>query len=231
MEAERKVSPEKGQIPKEDPVLHLEDRKNAKFMVPNLNFKNLEKGCSDPPLYAVRNFLSEEECKSMIDKASEYLERSTVVGVDNIVCETRTSYTYNCLKTDFPWLSERVSDMLNIPIEQMEIPQITKYVKGQYFKEHYDHFIANTESGVINLKRGGQRIGTVLMYLNEPQSGGATNFKKLGFKVKPKTGSTLIFCPATLDGRYDPLTLHEAEEISDGEKWVCQVWIRQSKFI
>jgi prolyl 4-hydroxylase len=235
METRLKTSPEKAEASKEEtsleePILHLEDRKDAKFMIPNLNFRNLEKGCSDPPLYAVRKFLSEEECKSMIDKAIGSLQRSEIVEKDKPISNDRTSYTYNCGKEEIPWLNERIADLLNVSVNQLEIPQITNYTKGQFFKEHHDHFRTNTESGKVHIDIAGQRIGTVLMYLNEPESGGATNFKKLGFKVKPKTGSALIFCPATLDGRYDPLTLHEAEEIIEGEKWVCQVWVRQREF-
>jgi len=212
----------------EESFLLPQERKNAKFLIPNLDFPNLEKGCKDPPLYAVRNFLSNEECKTLIDNASESLERSTILKKDNPISETRTSSSHYPGKFTHMWLCERVAELLNIPIDQMESPQIAKYNKGEFYKEHYDHINITIEEGQKHLLRGGQRICTVLIYLNEVESGGSTNFKKLGFKIKPKTGSALIFFPASLDGKYDPLTLHEAEPIEEGEKWVCQVWIRQT---
>jgi len=215
-------------VVKEEAFLLPKDRKDAKFLIPNLNFKNLEKGCSDPPLYAVRKFLSDEECKTLIDSSRDSLQRSTVIEKDKAISESRTSMSHYPGKFTHMWLCERISELLNIPFDQLESPQIAKYTKGQFFKEHYDHISTITEEGNEHLKRGGQRICTVLIYLNEVESGGSTCFKKLGFKVKPKTGSALIFFPATLDGVYDPLTLHEAEPIEEGEKWVCQVWIRQT---
>jgi prolyl 4-hydroxylase len=221
-ESEEKVLTEK------ELVLLPEERKDANFLIPNLNFPNLEKGCKDPPLYAIRKFLSDEECQNLIDSASNSLERSTVVEKDKPISESRTSSSHYPGKYTVMWLCERVSELLNVPIDQMESPQITKYIKGQFFREHYDHINITTEEGKNHLLRGGQRICTVLIYLNEVEAGGGTCFKKLGFKVKPKTGSALIFFPSTIDGKYDPLTLHEAEEIEEGEKWVCQVWIRQT---
>jgi prolyl 4-hydroxylase len=214
----------------EDPILKLEDRKDAVFQSVNMEFPNVQKGCSDPPLYAVKNFLSEEECKTMIDLASPSLIQSVIVDSKDYVSDVRTSNTYYYFRDKSLWLAERVSKLLNIPIEQQEYPQITRYVKGQFYKAHYDHFDLSTENGRKHIEGKGQRIATVLIYLNTPPGGGGgTNFKKMGFRVKPSAGSALIFFPATLDGRYDPLTLHEAEE-AIGEKWVCQIWVRQNSF-
>jgi len=214
----------------EESILKLEDRKDAVFQSVNMDFPNVQKGCSDPPLYAIKNFLSEEECKTMIDLASPHLIQSIVTDEKEYVSDTRTSSTYFYTRETSLWLAERVSKLFNISIEQQEYPQITRYVKGQFYKAHYDHFDISTENGRKNTEIKGQRIATILIYLNTPSEGGGTNFKKMGFRVKPNTGSALIFFPCTLDGRYDPLTLHESEEAVD-EKWVCQIWVRQNRFI
>ena len=42
---------------------------------------------------------------------------------------------------------------------------------------------------------GGQRIVTVLMYLNQPEAGGGTLFRKLGLEIKPSKGMAAIFFP------------------------------------
>jgi prolyl 4-hydroxylase len=212
-------------------MLKEEDRKDAIFQHVDQSYPNLYKGLDNPPIYGIKEFLSPIECQQLIDLSKDNMTKSIVVDDKNIFSDTRTSSTFFLGKNNemYKILSERVSKLLNIRIEQQEPPQVTLYKYGQFYKEHYDHFDTKIESGRKSLKTGGQRIATVLIYLNQPSEGGGTYFKKLGFKVKPRTGSTLLFFPATLDGRYDPLTLHEAEEAKD-DKWVCQIWIRQKDF-
>jgi prolyl 4-hydroxylase len=213
-------------------ILKPEERKDAIFQHVNLSYPNLYKGIENPPIYGIKEFLTSTECQKLIDISKDHMVKSIVVNDKSMLSNTRTSSTFYVNKKNemYTLLSERVSELLNIPIEQQELPQVTLYKYGQFYKEHYDHFNSTTESGRASLKNGGQRIATVLIYLNQPSEGGGTYFKKLGFKVKPRTGSTLLFFPATLDGRYDPLTLHEAEEAKD-DKWVCQIWIRQGKIL
>ena len=73
---------------------------------------------------------------------------------------------------------------------------------------------------------GGQRVGTVLIYLNDVPAGGHTRFNRLGIEISPRKGAALIFFPAFLDGGLDPLSMHEARPAVD-RKYVCQVWVRQ----
>lgn len=76
---------------------------------------------------------------------------------------------------------------------------------------------------------GGQRVATVLVYLNGVSTGGGTYFPKLDARYTPVAGRALVFFPCTVDGKLDPLALHTAEKAVD-EKWVCQVWVRQGTF-
>ena len=73
--------------------------------------------------------------------------------------------------------------------------------------------------------QGGQRVATVLCYLNDVARGGATAFPKLGLEVQPKRGRCLLFFPGHLDGRMDERVLHSATPAID-EKWVVQQWVR-----
>lgn len=76
-------------------------------------------------------------------------------------------------------------------------------------------------------QNGGQRIVTVLVYLNDVVLGGATYFPELDLYVQPRQGMALVFFPSTIDGRLDEKTLHSALPAID-TKYVSQVWVRQS---
>ena len=78
------------------------------------------------------------------------------------------------------------------------------------------------------LRRGGQRVGTLLLYLSTPARGGATCFPDAGIEVPARQGQALFFGydrphPSTL-------TLHGSMVVLDGEKWVATKWLRERRF-
>ena len=115
------------------------------------------------------------------------------------------------------------------PISDFEPPQIAKYVQSQFYAPHFDAFDDTTAPGRQCIATGGQRVATVLIYLNEVGRGGGTFFPTLKMRFLPKVGKALLFFPCTLDGKLDKLALHTGEEAVD-EKWVSQIWVRQFKF-
>jgi prolyl 4-hydroxylase len=109
----------------------------------------------------------------------------------------------------------------------MELPQVARYASSQRYVEHYDGVDPHTEAGRAFCAAGGQRVATVLMYLNDVTAGGATRFKRLDIEVKPEKGKALVFFPGFMNGELDMEALHAGMPAVD-TKWVSQVWIRQS---
>ena len=129
---------------------------------------------------------------------------------------------------------------------------------GQFYLPHFDAFDVTTGPGRECVATGGQRVATVLIYLNTlpPGVGGETRFPRLGgagagtddaaavaaaassaparggVAFRPEQGSALVFFPCTLDAQLDPLALHAAEPITAANetKYVAQIWIRQGVF-
>lgn len=102
---------------------------------------------------------------------------------------------------------------------------ILRYRPGQEYKPHYDWLDPDTLAR-DPLGRAGNRAATVIAYLYEPDSGGATVFPRLGLKVSPKTGNALHFANCAASGEPSRLVLHAGEPVDGGEKWLASLWIR-----
>lgn len=123
-------------------------------------------------------------------------------------------------------LVERASEMTNHSWDRWEAPVITKYDEGSLFASHND---ASPTRGSEWADLGGQRVVTVITYLNTCERGGGTKFDQLGFTVQPRQGSALVFYPAndtTLEA--DGRTVHQSLEAID-EKYIVQLFGRVNR--
>ncbi|KAJ8441266.1 hypothetical protein Cgig2_013681 [Carnegiea gigantea] len=68
-------------------------------------------------------------------------------------------------------IEKRISVYSQVPVENGELIQVLRYERSQFYKPHHDYF-----SDEFNVKRGGQRIATMLMYLSDNVEGGETYF-------------------------------------------------------
>jgi prolyl 4-hydroxylase len=121
---------------------------------------------------------------------------------------------------------------------QMEEPQIVRYEVGQEFTFHYD----TIPGDIRNNANGGQRIATIIVYLNDVENGcgGGTIFRDLymdqsqqqQLTITPKKGTAVLFYPAYCNtGKYDIRTLHGGEVVTNGgEKRIIQLWIHEREY-
>mmetsp|Transcript_3089 Transcript_3089/g.9434 ORF Transcript_3089/g.9434 Transcript_3089/m.9434 type:complete len:265 (-) Transcript_3089:99-893(-) len=183
-----------------------------------------------PPIFTVENFLSAQECDAMIAAARRHMTPAPVVGPGNgEVSVSRTSSTCYLAREDLPSVVTKVCALTGKPVEHLELPQVGRYRNGEFYKPHYDAFDTASPDGRRFARNGGQRVATVLVYLNDVHNGGATFFSKLGLRLLPRKGLALVFFPSTLDGALDDQYLHTAETAID-TKWVSQIWIRQAHY-
>lgn len=182
------------------------------------------------------NLLSYNECDELIALSRAKLERSTVVDPitgERQVIEARSSYgTYFSLNENpfIVTLDRRIASVMHWPIENGEGIQILNYKVGAEYKPHYDYFSVGDPGNAIHLARGGQRVSTLVMYLNDVEGAGETIFPTIGLSVTPKKGSALYFEYCNSKGQIDPLTLHGGGPVSAGEKWIATKWMRQNRY-
>jgi len=192
---------------------------------------------TSPYIAQVENFLSDEECHFLIEMSKDHLVRSQVINADEAGSYTdsrRTSEGFFLYKDptnpQLTHIERKIENLTGFPIRNSEDLHILHYAVGGEYKPHFDYFDAKTPGGAYCMERGGQRIATVILYLNTPEKGGETIFPKLSIVIKPIKGQALIFHNCTPEGLEDPSTLHGGAPVVKGDKWIATRWIRQRDF-
>jgi len=185
-----------------------------------------------PNIALYNKFLTDVECAFLIWMAQDKLERCTVMDNSDgtsVVDTYRTSYGM-CFKVGenpiVDYVEKKISAITGYPIENGEGIQILRYRVGQEYRPHFDYFDPQYPGTQKEAKNN--RVCTVLMYLNTPDSGGATVFPDANVEIAPKQGAALVFSYDT--PTKDTLTLHGGAPVLEGEKWVATKWIRRNKY-
>jgi prolyl 4-hydroxylase len=186
-----------------------------------------------PRLIVFGNLLTHEECDHVIDVARSLLHRSTVIEPDGkcAVSEARTSYgTFIPRGKDevLNRLDARLATLLRWPVLNIENTQVLHYGHQQEFKPHHDYFKPAEGHWAPVFRRGGQRVATLLVYLNTPERGGGTVFPDVGCEVRAVKGTAVFFSYETAN--HESLSLHGGAPVLEGEKWVAVKWFRQGFF-
>jgi prolyl 4-hydroxylase len=192
---------------------------------------------TDPVLAALGNVLDAEECRMLIELARPRLRPSTLVdpvtGRD-VVSNQRTSYGmfFQLAENDFiARLDRRLSALTNLPAENGEGLQVLHYSVGAGSEPHFDYVQPTNAASRESIARSGQRVSTLVTYLNDVPAGGQTVFPALGWAVSPLRGNAVYFEYCDDAGRVDPRSLHASVPVTQGEKWVVTKWMRQRRFV
>jgi len=81
------------------------------------------------------------------------------------------------------------------------------------------------------MQRGGQRVKSVFLYLNDDYEGGQTHFCVMNEKIKGSEGQAIVIHNTLEDGTLDDQSVHEAFPTSIGEKWIASLYLRESPFV
>jgi prolyl 4-hydroxylase len=179
------------------------------------------------------NVLSDEECDRLIERARPRLKPSMVVNVDegesiNELVRSSDTATMTPYKSAFmATIEKRIEQLLNWKLENTELMTVVHYTVGEYFNPHHDYFTPIHPSNQLRMQGGGQRVGTLIMYLNNVEEGGETIFPLIGLEVKPRKGSAVYFQYCNSNSQIDPWSYHGGRPVVKGEKWIMTKWTRQ----
>ncbi len=121
----------------------------------------------------------------------------------------------------------RICNLMGLDKRFGETLQGQRYAVGQQFKSHHDYFFKTQSYWEMEKGRGGQRSWTAMIYLNEPEAGGETNFPKAGMCVSPRTAMLVLWNNMNEIGAPNDLTAHEGCAVTAGTKYVVTKWFRE----
>lgn len=179
-------------------------------------------------LFLRRGFLDADTCTALIARI-DAARRPSTISDSNGDAYYRTSETCDLDRND-PIVAEldtRICALTGLDPQYGEPMQGQRYAVGQEFKQHTDYF----EPLGIDYDRfcsvAGQRTWTVMLYLNEPEAGGATRFRAIDKIVQPETGKLLAWNNRRPDGTPNPSTIHQGMKVRSGVKYVITKWFRE----
>jgi prolyl 4-hydroxylase len=179
-------------------------------------------------LFQKRAFLPPDLCADVIALIDAQRRPSTVSDYNGDAA-FRTSETCD-LDAALPIVAEverRIIEFIGLDPAHGEPIQGQRYAVGQEFKAHTDYFEPQGLDFHKFCSVAGNRTWTVMLYLNEPEAGGATRFKAIDKTVHPETGKLLCWNNLRPDGSPNPSTLHQGMKVRAGVKYVITKWFRE----
>jgi len=187
---------------------------------------------SKPCVAVLESVLSAEECAQLIVLARPRLKPSTVVdpitGEDRAV-EHRDSEGMFFRLEETPFIAQidrRISALMGMPLSHGEGLQVLRYGPAAKTTPHFDFLVPGNQANRNSLARSGQRVSTLVAYLNEVEDGGETVFPEAGLSVLPRRGNAVYFEYANSLRQVDPLSVHAGAAVLRGERWALTKWMR-----
>lgn len=183
-----------------------------------------------PRVVVFGGVLSDEECDALVEMGRQRLRPSAVFNPDTGADEAHVARSSEgmffrrgenalCAR-----IERRLAALVDWPLENGEGLQLLRYGPGAEYRLHHDYFDPDRPGAHVALSRGGQRVASIVMYLNTPARGGATTFPDARFEVAAVKGNAVFFAydrPHPMTG-----TLHGGAPVIEGEKWVATKWLR-----
>jgi prolyl 4-hydroxylase len=190
-----------------------------------------------PIIVLLEGVLTAQECTDLIELARPRLRPSTVVDPQS-GAETVANYRHSegmfFRPSETPFiekLDRRVAQLMNCPLENGEGLQVLRYGPGGHTAPHFDFLIPSNPTNDASIRRSGQRLSTLMIYLSDVTRGGETVFPEVGLSVSPRRGNAVYFEYANSRQQLDARSLHAGVPVIEGEKWAVTKWMRTRPFV
>jgi prolyl 4-hydroxylase len=180
------------------------------------------------PINIYDNIINSDECNQLLEISDGKFIQSSLYNSKSDFIDTKsrssTNFYFNKGENDLiRKIENKISNLLNINLDQIEPLQIAKYEKGQEYKYHYDYF-DDTDN---------QRQYSIIIYLNDLDEldGGATHFPLYKCKFYPYKGRAIQWKNINSDKSLNKLSLHAGQPIlTDKTKYILTIWTREKSY-
>lgn len=181
---------------------------------------------------AARGFAPPGFADWLIDHAKDRLEAALANDAGGNAVRTARTSAFGPQQRDLVLavLQERASRLLGVPVACHEPPNAISYDPGQEYRQHADFIEPSVPQFQNELRQLGQRVATVVTYLNDRFEGAETVFPDLDISFRGAPGDAIYFANVLPDGSPDYLTSHCALPPLSGTKWVLSQWIRAKPY-
>ncbi|KQU62263.1 oxygenase [Sphingomonas sp. Leaf339] len=179
-------------------------------------------------LFVRREFLTSTLCATLVDRI-DAVRRPSTIADSNGDAGYRTSETGDLDPADPAVIETEAlfAALTGLDPAHGEPLQGQRYAVGQEFKGHTDYFEPQGADYDRYCSVAGNRTWTLMVYLNEPEAGGATRFKAIDKIIQPETGKLVCWNNRRADGSPNPATLHQGMKVRSGVKYVITKWYRE----
>lgn len=124
------------------------------------------------------------------------------------------------LQSDIVAIEGALCTAFGLDAARLESWQAVRYRTGGKFELHHD-------GGSFAAEPAGERVLTILIYLQTPASGGETYFPELDLLVTAVAGKLVVWNNLLPDGRPNNRFLHAATPVHAGRKTILTTWSRE----
>lgn len=189
---------------------------------------------ADIDLVAYSDALSAFECRYMTTRFQPLLGPSLVANpIDGkpLKDNVRTSEVASITAEMADWIVRdidlRLATLSGTIVQSGEPTNLLRYQSGQEYRGHYDAF-ADSQVNTDKMQAdGGQRVTTVLAYLNTVDGEGETVFPRLDIEVKPEQGTVIAFANVDENLALRKNSYHCGRPVEQQQKWTLTKWVRK----
>lgn len=197
----------------------LEQDRHPYFKINPLKMELLHE---TPPLVQIHDFIGDHWIQVLKRTASPTLKRPPPRHDDETTPRTAIYAWLPDEDIENIDLIKKIESTTGINVATLKASdrlQIASYTFGGHVGLHVDSLDSKAY-----LDERGDRILTLLMYLNDVEWGGLTAFPLMGTSVKPLKGSAVLWYNSLKNGQIDRRTVHGACPLIFGQKWIATKW-------
>lgn len=180
----------------------------------------------------IPNLLDDDQCRAIRERAITNISDFGTIEGKAVYIQNRQHTFIKKNDTVIQPILQAIADIVYLPYENVEDMLVARYLPYETFGTHIDSCCNNNNRCKLFIKRGGQRLLSLVIYLNDDFDGGSTLFTTLNLNIKPPIGGAIVYHSLVRDSNEcSPNGIYKEQVVTNGIKWIARVWFRENTFV